>query len=250
MSHDVCRGPGAVRQRDQDQPQGLGCVFMDTAGVSRRLTRLTGIAFALVVLVSEALKGNSPSPTGPTSEILTFFADHRSTILAGAYVQMLALFLLALLLATVSEDLMPPRTVAGRLGRLGLVLTLGAYTTYAFLTAALAFGAAIDSTPDGAKSLWEVRFVSETFLNFPVALMIGSVAIAAGLARPWYRRASLVVAALFLLGGGALARNGFFAPDGGYSFLLFWLLPLWVAVTGFVSTSTRPDPSSRRGRPT
>lgn len=31
------------------------------------------------------------------------------------------------------------------------------------------------------------------------------------------------------MGGADLARNGFFALDGGYGFLLFWLLPLWVA---------------------
>jgi hypothetical protein len=209
--------------------------------MSRRLTRLTGVAFAVTILISEVLKGDSPSPTGPSSEIVSFFADHRSTILAGAYVQMLALFLLALLFATVSEDLMPAHRTAGRLARLGLVLTLVAYTTHIFLTAALAFGAATDTTPETAKSLWEIRFVSETFVNFPVALWIGSVSVAVNpsLVRPWYRWGSSVVAALFLLGGAALARNGFFAPDGAYGFILFWLLPLWVAVTAFVVTPRR-----------
>jgi len=212
--------------------------------MTRRLTRLTGLAFAVTILVSEVLKGDSPSPTGPVSEIVSFFADHRSTILAGAYVQMLALFLLALFFATLSE-VMPGSTIAGRLARLGLVLTLTAYTTYVFLTASLAFGAATDATPETAKSLWEIRFVSETFVYFPVALLIGSVALAVrpGLTRPWYRWGSLATAALFLVGGAALARNGFFAPDGGYGIILFWLLPVWVAVTGFVATP-RLVPSS------
>jgi len=206
--------------------------------MTRRFTRLTGLAFAVTILVSEVLKGDSPSPTGPASEIVSFFADHRSTILAGAYVQMLALFLLALLFATVAEDVMPESSIAGRLARLGLILTLTAYTTYVFLTAALAFGAATDATPETAKSLWEIRFVSETFVNFPVALLIGSVALAVrpGLTRPWYRWGSLATAAIFLAGGAALTRNGFFAPDGGYGIILFWLLPVWVAVTGFVAT--------------
>ena len=206
--------------------------------MNRRLTRLTGVAFAVTILVSEVLKGDSPSPTGPVSEIVSFFADHRSTILAGAYVQMLALFLLALLFATVAEDVMPESSIAGRLARLGLILTLTAYTTYVFLTAALAFGAATDATPETAKSLWEIRFVSETFVYFPVALLIGSVAFAVrpGLTRPWYRWGSLATAAIFLAGGAALTRNGFFAPDGGYGIILFWLLPVWVAVTGFVAT--------------
>ena len=102
---------------------------------------------------------------------------------------------------------LPGSTIAGRLARLGLVLTLTAYTTYVFLTAALAFGAVTDATPETAKSLWEIRFVSETFVNFPVALLIGSVALAVrpGLTRPWYRWGSLATAALFLVGGAALA---------------------------------------------
>jgi hypothetical protein len=206
--------------------------------MTRRFTRLTGLAFAVTILVSEVLKGDSPSPTGPASEIVSFFAAHRSTILAGAYVQMLGLFLLALLFATVAADVMPGSSIAGRLARLGLILTLTAYTTYVFLTAALAFGAATDATPETAKSLWEIRFVSETFVNFPVALLIGSVAFAVrpGLTRPWYRWGSLATAAIFLAGGAALTRNGFFAPDGGYVIILFWLLPVWVAVTGFVAT--------------
>ena len=206
--------------------------------MNRQLTRVIGVAFFVTILVSEVLKGNSPSPTGPVSEIVSFFADHRSTILAGAYVQMLALFLLALLFATVAEDVMPESSIAGRLARLGLILTLTAYTTYVFLTAALAFGAATDATPETAKSLWEIRFVSETFVYFPVALLIGSVAFAVrpGLTRPWYRWGSLATAAIFLAGGAALTRNGFFAPDGGYGIILFWLLPVWVAVTGFVAT--------------
>jgi hypothetical protein len=199
---------------------------------------VAGVVFVLLIVVSELLKGNSPSPTGPAERIVSFFTDHRSTILAGAYVQMLALFLLAFVFATLSDRLMPAEAVAGRLARLGLVLTLAAYTTYVFLTAALAFGAATDAPAQTAKSLWEVRFVSETFLNFPVALLIGSVAFSIKRAQAprWYQWGSSVIAAAFLVGGAALARNGFFAPDGGYGFILFWLLPLWVVVTVFLAT--------------
>jgi hypothetical protein len=221
--------------------ESLAAILAWEVLMNRRLTRVTGLAFAVVILVSEVLKGDSPSPTGPAAEIVSFFADHRSTILAGAYVQMLALFLLALLFATLPDDVMPVDAVAGRLARLGLALTLTAYTTYVLFTAALAFGAATDTTPETAKSLWEIRFVSDTFINFPVALLIGSVAFAVrpGLTRSWYRWGSLAIAAMFPVGGAALARNGFFAPDGGYGFILFWLLPLWVALTAFAATPRR-----------
>ena len=53
---------------------------------------------------------------------------------------------------------------------------------------------------------------------------------------------SAVIALLSLVGGAALARNGFFAPDGGYSFLLFWLLPIWVVATAFVTSDSSDSP--------
>ena len=206
--------------------------------MSRRLVRATGVMFAVAILVSEILKGDSPSPTGPEQEIATYFGIHRSTILAGAYVQMLALFLFALLFAAVANELMSHKSLSGRLARVALVLVLVAYTTYVFLTSALAFGAALDAGPAVGKALWEIRFVAETFINFPVAMFVGSVAFAANgaVARPRYRWFSLAIAFAFLVGGAAVARNGFFAPDGGYGFILFWLLPLWVAVTAFVAS--------------
>ncbi|HXV02298.1 MAG TPA: hypothetical protein VFP24_01880 [Gaiellaceae bacterium] len=209
--------------------------------MSRVALRVTGILFVVLILVSELLKGDSPSPTGPTEEITSFFDERRSSILAGAYVQMLALFLLALLFASLAPRLMSQELTSGRLARIGLVLVLAAYTGYAFWTAATAFGAALDAGPETAKALWEIRFVAETFVNLPVALFVGAVGIAATVGRGWYRWASLAVAAAFLVGGAALARNGFFAPDGGYGFILFWLLPLWVVVTAFVAT---PRPAS------
>ncbi|HET8872083.1 MAG TPA: hypothetical protein VFM83_00210 [Gaiellaceae bacterium] len=211
--------------------------------MNRLSIRTTGVLFGVTTLVSEVLKGDSPAPTGPEGEIAAFFADHRSTILAGAYVQMLALFFLALLFAALAPRLLPQELLSGRLARLGLVLVLVAYTSYVFWTAALAFGAALDAGTQVGKALWEIRFVAETFVNFPVALLVGSVGIAAVgvVRRSWFRWFSFAVALAFLVGGATLARNGFFAPDGGYGFILFWLLPLWVAVTAFVAT---PRPAS------
>lgn len=47
--------------------------------MSRRFVRATGIVFVVAILVSELLKGDSPSPTGPEQEIATFFGDHRAS---------------------------------------------------------------------------------------------------------------------------------------------------------------------------
>lgn len=198
-----------------------------------------GVGFVVLTLVSELLKGDSPSPTGPAATIVSYLADHRSGILAGAYVQMLGLFLLALVALGAARRLwLAERQLEATLAAFGGVLLIGAYTTYVFLTAALGFGAGTDAEPATAKALWEIRFVAETFIAFPAALLVGSVAAGSVRTRTfprWYAWGSAVASVAFLIGGATLARNGFFAPDGGYGFILFWLLPLWVAVTGFVT---------------
>jgi hypothetical protein len=197
-----------------------------------------GVGFVVVTLVSEILKGDSPSPTGPAATIVSYLADHRTGILAGAYVQMLGLLLLALVaLGAVERLWLAGRRREAQLAALGGVLLVSAYTTYVFLTAALGFGAGTDAEPASAKALWEIRFVAETFIALPAALLVGSVAAGSwGISpfRRWYAWSSAVAAVAFLVGGATLARNGFLAPDGGYGFILFWLLPIWVAATGFV----------------
>ena len=201
-----------------------------------------GVGFVVVTLVSELLKGDSPSPTGSAATIVSYLADHRSGILAGAYVQILGLLLLALVTLGAVERLWARHRREAVLAALGGVLLIGSYTTYVFLTAALGFGAGTDAEPATAKALWEIRFVAESFISFPAALLVGSVAAGSVRARSfprWYAWGSAVAASGFLVGGATLARNGFFAPDGGYGFILFWLLPLWAAVTGFV---VRRDP--------
>jgi hypothetical protein len=213
---------------------------------AHRVGSAAGIGFLLLILVSEVLKSSSPSPTGSAGSIVAYLHDHRGGILAGAYVQMLSLFLLALVLLIAIERV----AVAGRRREAALaagagLLLIVSYTTYVFLTAALAFGAGPDAAPTTAKALWEIRFVSETFIAFPAALLVGSVATAAwrmSTVPRWYATGSALAAVAFLAGGATLARNGFFAPDGGYGFILFWLLPLWVAVTAFVVRQPAGEP--------
>ncbi len=65
--------------------------------------RLAGIGFAVLVLPSEVLKGDSPSPNASAPEIVAFLVDGRTGILAGAYVQMLALFLAAFAIVSVTR---------------------------------------------------------------------------------------------------------------------------------------------------
>jgi hypothetical protein len=211
-----------------------------------RITPIAGIGFLLLTLLSELLKGDSPSTVDPPLRVATYLEEHRNGILGGAYVQMLglALFLIVVLVAIERIWLVGGRRVEAAFAATGALLTIVAYTAYVFFTSALAFGAGPDLDLGTLESLWEVRFVAETFIAFPAALLLGAVGVA-GLRMPglqtWYAPATIFAAFAFLVGAAAVARTGFFAPDGDYGFILFWLLPLWVAVTAFVAT---PRPAS------
>jgi hypothetical protein len=80
---------------------------------------------------------------------------------------MLAPFLFALVFAALANELMSPESLSGSLAWLALSLVLVSYTTYVFLTSALAFGSALDAGPAVGKALWEIRFIAETFINLP-----------------------------------------------------------------------------------
>ena len=203
-----------------------------------RITPIAGIGFLLLTLFSELLKGDSPSTVDPPLKVAIYLEEHRNRILSGAYVQMLGLlFFLVVAIAVVELVWLGGRRLEAALAAVGALLTVVAYTTYVFLTSGLAFGAGPDIDPGTLESLWELRFVAETFIAFPAALFLGAVGVA-GLQMPrlqtWYAPTTTFAAFAFLVGAAAVARTGFLAPDGDYGFIMFWLLPLWTAVTGFV----------------
>jgi hypothetical protein len=114
-------------------------------------------------------------------------------------------------------------------------VTAGAVGLWLVVTAALAFGAGPGQDPGATQALYQVRYLAETFWSLPVAALTAATAVAAlrGRVLPRWRGWFSAAAALaFLVGGADMARAGFFATDGDYGFLLFWLLPLWLLVTG------------------
>lgn len=137
---------------------------------SSTIASLTWSSPAISAFERPRVMQSSPSPTGPTEEVVAFF-ERRTEILAGAATHLGALCLLALLLAAVMPTLMPE-------GR-------------------------------------HAHLVHRDVRRHRVALP--------------RRRA-------------ALARSGFFAPDGGYSFLLFLLLPILVGATAFVTSDSSDSP--------
>jgi hypothetical protein len=210
-----------------------------------------GIMVAVVLLAGEVLGGNDahPTATAPGQHIVAFYAANHTSSLAGTYVQGVAVLLLlwfaATLAATVrasGQDAMATLIAAAS------AVTAAAIGLWLIITAALAFGAGPGQDPGAAQVLYQLRYLTQTLWSLPVAALTAATAVAVlrGRVLPrWHGWFSVATALAFLAGGADMARAGFFAPHGGYGFLLFWLLPLWLLVTG-ISLLRRPA-AARRG---
>jgi hypothetical protein len=199
-----------------------------------------GIAVVVLLFVGEVLGGDDlhPPATDSGQHITAFYAANHAGILAGTYLHGLALLGLLWFAATLAATV---RT-SGQDAMATLIATASAVTAsvvglWLVITATLAFGAGPGQDPGATQALYQLRYLAETFWSLPVAALTGATAVAVRRSRVlprWHGWFSAATALAFLLGGADMARAGFFAADGDYGFLLFWLLPLWLLVTSIV----------------
>jgi hypothetical protein len=206
-----------------------------------------GIAAVVLLFAGEVAGGNDAHPPATASgqHIAAFYAANHAGILAGTYVHGVAVLLLwfaATLAATVrtrGQDAMATLITAAS------AVTAAAFGLWLVITAALAFGAGPGQDPGAVQLLYQLRYLAQTLWSLPVAALTAATAVAVlrGRVLPrWHGWFSAATALAFLAGGAGMARAGFFAPDGGYGFLLFWLLPLWLLATS-LGLLRRPRPA-------
>ena len=198
-----------------------------------------GIVFVILLFAGEVALGDTTHPPTNASgeKLIAFFEEYRTGSLVGAYIQALSAMLLLWFVSSVTVSLASwgQRTAAVLAAASGTV-AVAVFVLYLLLSSALAFGAASNGGLDAGATgaLYQVRSMALTFYSFPVAALVAATSVAALRLRffpRWYGIFGVVVAAAFLVGGADVAQSGFFAPDGDYGFILFWLFPLWLIVT-------------------
>lgn len=209
-----------------------------------------GIVFVVLLFAGEVALGDTTHPPADASgeKVVAFFEEYGTGSLIGAYIQALAAMALLWFVASVASAL----ASWGRLTTAALIATSGAvavgvFLLYLLLSAVLAFGAVSNGGLDAGAggALYQSRFMAQTFYSFPVAVLVGATSVGVLHLRffpRWYGWSGVAVAATFLVGGADVARSGFFAPDGDYGFILFWLFPLWLIVTSVVFMRRTGDP--------
>ncbi len=197
---------------------------MNEQSVSR-WTGLAGIATVVTAIVAFAIFGalSPPNETDSAAKIAKFFADNRTMMAVLVYLVALS-FGFNLIFFVGLRDVLRRRAPDTE-----LLATVGAAGGALFIAIAyVGFGVLLQlvyregaGNVDTQKTLFDIYTLNITMASVPtaVAVIATSVAIMESSAFPrWLAWYGFVVASAHLIGMGALARDGFFAPGviGGY----------------------------------
>jgi hypothetical protein len=197
---------------------------MTDAAVSR-WTAIAGFATVVVVLIAFAIFGALSPPTeGDSAQaVATFFGDNRTVLAVLVYLVALSfgfnlIFFIGLrdALARRAPDF---RTLASVGAAGGVVFIAIAYVGFGVLLQ-LVYREGVGNA-DTQKTLFDIYNLNITMASVPTAVAVGAVSVVvlrSGAFAGWLGWYGFAVAAAHLVGMGALARDGFFAPSviGGY----------------------------------
>src|SRR3954454_5813826 len=202
-----------------------------------RWAPLSGIVFVLLTIPTLFLPAKSPPNAGdPAAKWAAFGKDDRSAYLvsmcfsAGAVFAFLVfLASLATRLRAANQDLLAFVALGG-----GLVTTAVWYVWLSF-EGVMAWTSPSGLDPTVVKTLLAA---ADFAFPFPIAALVAAASIAAlrsAIWPAWLGYVGLVGAVWVLVGGMAMARNGFFAPTSGarltgWGFFFLWVLVASVAL--------------------
>lgn len=190
-----------------------------------RWTGLAGLATVILALVAFAIFGalSPPNETDSAPDIARFFADNRAILVVLVYLVALS-FGFNLIFFVGLRDVLrrraPDTEMLATVGAAGGALFIAiAYVGFGVLLQLVYREGAGD--PDTQKTLFDIYTLNITMASVPTAVAAIATTIAvlqSGAFPKWLAWYGFAVAAAHLVGMGALARDGFFAPSviGGY----------------------------------
>jgi hypothetical protein len=209
--------------------------------------RIAGAAGLVSVLIAFVEVGGPSFPltSDSASAIADSFTNHHGWVLLAVAVQGFAatlylVFACGLGVALYAAEARFEAVTAVVAAAVSTALSL----TGLAIIAALGYGVAANADAQTTKGLFMTASLGLTLTNWLIALMMAATAAAvlqsAALPR-WYGLASLVTAIVLSIGALTFARDGFFAPDGDYTFFSYGVELLWTATTGVLLMRLDPD---------
>lgn len=201
-----------------------------------RLSAASGMGFAVGFIAAFLVVGDIPKLGDSAQETAAWYSDNRGRALVGIVVFGVALMLFVWFVGTLANTLRE----AGE-GRPGAVVIAAGGLIAAFasmqgiIVASLAQSLADTADPGVVKALGDIQWLIQTLVGFPATVFAAASGIAilrSGILARWLGWASIAGAVVFAVSTTTFARDGFWAPDGGYNYYIAPIVFIaWVAAT-------------------
>lgn len=204
-----------------------------------KLAAAGGIVGVVLFVIAGIVYGSPPGVDDDAQSVASFFSDNRDSVLTVTFLQGLGvlaiLWFVAALVNTMREE-GESRLAAAAFGSFLLAFSIGGVA--ALTRGTLAYSVA-DEGADLVLPLYHLSVVFDVFANLLGAglfLAVGGAVIRTGFLARWWGWVSVAAGLLLIIGSTAWARDGFWSPTGGVSFLTFGGFVVWVLVTSVLLT--------------
>ena len=204
---------------------------------AERWAASSGIAFAIILVVSQFLAGTPPHYNASSERIVSFLSDHHQALVAqgilGGVLIVLFLWFLSSFAGMYRE--------AGE-NRLATIMYGSGVTMVALAAVAVAVGLAVTQLheafdPITVQSLYGLCVFFSLMLLWPASALALACTLATNRSHvlpEWYRLLTLCGTVVFVLGGLSVRMHGFFSPSGAMSWIAMLTFAGWVFVSSWL----------------
>jgi hypothetical protein len=204
-----------------------------------KLAAAGGIIGVALFVIAGIVYGSPPGVDEDATSVASFFADHRDRVLCTVFLQglgVLAILWFFAALVQAMREAGEARLATAAFGSFVLAFSLGGMA--ALSRATLAYSLA-DEGADLVLPLYHLSVVIDVFASLLGAGVFAAVAgatLRTGLFARWWGWLSALAALLSVVSATAWARDGFWSPTGGLSFVGFGVFIVWMLVTSVLLT--------------
>jgi hypothetical protein len=210
-----------------------------------RWARATGIVFVVLAVIGFLVIGDQPKVGDSSTDIASFYTDHRSRVLTAIVIFGFAFLALIWFVGAVANTLR--EAGEGRLAATALVLSAVWVALQASITM-VAGGLALNIAAAGDNggvlvALNTLTWTGDVFAAFLLAGIFAATTIGLVRARvmpSWYGWLGLVAALATILRATNWARDGFWSPSGDWVFVAIVAGLVWTLVTSILLVRRAP----------
>ena len=217
-----------------------------------------GIGFVVLALIAFLFDPSPPKPGDPAGEIASHFRDNDARVLWQAFIFGLASVLYLWFFGTLATYLRVE--IGGVAGRYSAIVLGGAATSTALFLLGTTASASLASRADDiadetAAAVFAIGNTATAFTDFPAAVVVGAVSLAAlrtAVFPDWLAWAGAAVDALLLITAfaGLVSDAAAFDASGWFAILTFLAFLAWTALTSWLLVERVGGvPIGRRGAP-